>query len=92
MQIIYNGTLFIELEGDSPGSGFDQLVITGNANLAGTLDVSALNIYEPQVGQTFEILTANNIAGTFENIITHRGLGIDVKYNSNNIIIEKFPM
>ena len=87
MQIIYNGTLFIELEGDTPGSGFDQLVVTGNAQIAGTLDVSALNLFEPFVGQTFEILTANNISETFDNIVTHRGLGVDVTYNSTNIVI-----
>ncbi len=82
-----SGTLFIELEGDVPGTGFDQLVVNGNAQLAGTLDVSTLNIYEPMVGQTFEILTANNITGTFDNVVTHRGFGVSVTYNSTNIII-----
>jgi T5SS/PEP-CTERM-associated repeat protein/probable HAF family extracellular repeat protein len=82
-----NATLFIELGGALPGSGHDQLVVTGTAHLAGILDVRVLKDYEPEVGQSFEILTAQNITGTFDEIFTNRELGVEVTYTSNAIIV-----
>ncbi|MGB5531066.1 MAG: T9SS type A sorting domain-containing protein [Ignavibacteriaceae bacterium] len=82
-----NGTLFIELEGSTAGSGFDQLIVNGNAQISGILDISALNLFEPFIGQTFDVLLANNITGTFEEVITHRGLGISVSYSTDKITI-----
>jgi T5SS/PEP-CTERM-associated repeat protein len=82
-----NGTLFIELGGDLPGTGHDQLIVTGTAHLAGTLDVTVLTDFEPQIGQSFEILTAENITGTFDEIITNRDLGVDVIYNPASVLI-----
>lgn len=82
-----DGTLFIELSGLTPGDGHDQLVVTGSATLAGSLDVSAINGFEPQVGQTYQILNAGNITGTFENLVTHGGLGVNVAYNPDNLTI-----
>jgi T5SS/PEP-CTERM-associated repeat protein len=82
-----NGTLFIELGGDLPGTGHDRLIVTGTAHLAGTLDITVLKDFEPQVGQSFVILTAENITGTFDEIITNRDLGVDVIYNPASVLI-----
>jgi hypothetical protein len=82
-----SGTLFIELGGLNPGVGYDQVIVTGTAQLGGKLDVSAINNFEPQVGQTFEILSADSVTGTFEEIVTHGGLGINVTYNTNSVTI-----
>ncbi|MCH7965584.1 MAG: T9SS type A sorting domain-containing protein [Bacteroidetes bacterium] len=81
------GTLFIELGGLNPGEGYDQLIVTGIAQLSGTLDVSAIINFEPQVGQKYEIISANTVTGTFDQIVSHGGLGFDVTYNSNNVSI-----
>jgi len=62
-----DGTLAIELGGTAPGT-YDQLVITGNATLAGTLDLSLINGFDPQPGDSFEILTAASVTGAFDTI------------------------
>ncbi|MCZ6702138.1 MAG: T9SS type A sorting domain-containing protein, partial [Ignavibacteria bacterium] len=82
-----SGTLFIELGGLNPGEGYDQLIVTGIAQLSGKLDVSTINNFQPQVGQTYEIISANTVTGTFDQIVSHGGLGFDINYNSNNVSI-----
>jgi hypothetical protein len=59
-----DGTLAIELD----GGGNDQLEISGAATLAGTLDLSLINGFEPAVGQAFTLLTHASRSGTFDTI------------------------
>ena len=69
--VAYNGTLEIEIGGTSPGSEFDQLnhiLGAGLADLGGTLDVQLLDGFIPNAGDTFEIITAANVLGTFDTI------------------------
>jgi hypothetical protein len=56
-----SNTLTIELGGPLAGSQYDQLLVSGNAALAGALDVQLLNGFVPSLGQSFEIL---DIGGT----------------------------
>jgi hypothetical protein len=59
------GTLDIKLGGASSGQ-YDQLHVTGNVSLAGTLNVSLVNGFMPTQGQTFQILTyMGTLAGDF---------------------------
>ena len=53
---INSGSLQIELGGAGPGE-FDEILIDGEANLGGSLDVSLLNDFQPNVGQFFQIVT-----------------------------------
>jgi Putative Ig domain/PKD domain/RTX calcium-binding nonapeptide repeat (4 copies) len=64
-----SGTLAIELAGTTPGVSFDQLVITGTANLDGTLAVSALGGYLPNFGDSFRVLTFASSSGQFANYV-----------------------
>lgn len=59
------GVLEIELGGLTAGTDYDQLVITGQADLNGTLSVSSVNTFVPALGNRFQLLTAANISGTF---------------------------
>jgi autotransporter-associated beta strand protein len=59
------GTLAIEIEGLIAGSDFDVLQITGDLTAAGTLEVLLGGSYAPQVGQMFEVVTANSVSGSF---------------------------
>jgi autotransporter-associated beta strand protein len=71
------GTLHIDLS--SPVS-FDQLVVTGNALIDGTLDVSLVNGFTPSLGDTFGFLTANGgFGGAFAslNLPDLSGLSLD---------------
>jgi hypothetical protein len=81
-----DGHLNIEIGGVSAGE-FDVLNITGSANLGGTLDLWRLAGYSPQVGDTFEFLTASSISGGF-NVVYHGFEGAefgDLVYGSNSI-------
>ncbi len=62
------GTLEIELGGSEVGSEYDQLVVEGNASLDGTLSISLINGYVPQVGESSEILTADSVSGRFSEV------------------------
>lgn len=62
--------LEIELGGVTPGSQYDQLVVTGELALGGTLDVDLVNlgagVFQPQLGSVFEIASAaGGIIGSF---------------------------
>ena len=48
--------LNMDIGGTNSGE-FDQLMITGTANLNGDLNISLLDGYTPTVGDTFDILT-----------------------------------
>ncbi len=48
-------TLIMELAGTLPGSGYDQLDISGLATLNGTLDLTYLDGFSPSADESFEI-------------------------------------
>jgi hypothetical protein len=60
------GTLEIELDGYVPGAGFDQLLVSGAANLAGALDVVLLPGFAPELAGDQRIVGAGQINGTFD--------------------------
>jgi len=64
-----SGTLQIEIGGTTSGTEYDKLVVTGTAFLAGTLDISLIGGFEPQMGNNFEILTAATVSGTFDTVL-----------------------
>ena len=59
------GTLDIEIGGGDPGSGHDQLAVSGHASLGGTLELEALGGFAPSIGQTFTIVTYGSHTGCF---------------------------
>ena len=63
----------IELGGLTPGTDFDRIEISGQATLAGTLDVSLINPFVPVPGNTFEVMTFASRMGEFTMI---NGLGV----------------
>lgn len=60
-------TLEIEVGGDTRGTDYDALVVTGGATLAGTLDLNRTGS-NVTAGDAFDILDAGDISGTFDNI------------------------
>jgi len=61
-------TLGITLAGTELGSGYTHLEVSGNAALAGTLEVTLLKGFAPLVGSSFDVLTAAFITGTFTTV------------------------
>ncbi|MEM7028213.1 MAG: Ig-like domain-containing protein [Chloroflexota bacterium] len=86
------GRLAIEVTSLSSSVTVDQLVISGPATLAGTLDLSVLNNQAlPDVGDTFIAITFPTRTGTFDTI---NGADIDasrqlnVIYNATNVTLQ----
>lgn len=59
------GEFDIQLGGVSPGSQFSQLVVAGNADIGGDLEVDPVDGFVPQIGDTFDILFSTGDSGTF---------------------------
>ncbi len=68
-----DGTLAIELADtdntDGDDAGFDQLLITGHTQLAGTLQLALADGAAPAYGTEFLILNAESLEGTFQTIL-----------------------
>ena len=56
------GAFDIEIGGLIAGDNFDQLVVNGAASLAGTLNVTLINAFVPEVGDSFLILNGTKFA------------------------------
>jgi fibronectin-binding autotransporter adhesin len=69
---------------------FNVLNVSGTAMLGGTLNIKLLKNFVPLIGATFEILTAQQVNGTFATV---KGTAINasehftVTYNSNNVTL-----
>ncbi len=64
------GTLLIEIVGNGgvAGTDFDQLIVTGDASLDGTLQIDILGSYEPDPFDSFLIFSAAGVTGSFSNL------------------------
>jgi hypothetical protein len=59
------GTLDIEIGGYTPDTEFSVLDVNGTATLDGNLNLTLVNGFVPQVGDTFTILNSQGDSGTF---------------------------
>jgi len=90
-----NGVLEIELGGTETGQ-WDQLVVTGTANLAGTLCLKLIDDFRPQVGATFTVMTFPSRTGEFAPVELSgfpAGAAVDVRHESGYVVVEivQFP-
>ncbi|MFO0826792.1 MAG: HYR domain-containing protein [Phycisphaerales bacterium] len=60
--------LDLELGGTSPGTQFDQVVVSGTATLAGTLRLTFINGFVPHTGDSFVVVNAASRSGTFSAV------------------------
>jgi len=81
-----NGILTLEIGGAAPGTQYDQLQVSGTAALAGTLNVSAINGFQPAQGDTFQLLAGGSFTGAFSTINTTGFTGA-VTYTSSGITL-----
>ena len=63
-----HATLLIELGGDGLGAEYDQLAVTGAVELGGELVVTLTSGFEPEVGDRFDILTWQEVTGSFDQV------------------------
>ncbi len=83
------GTLRIELAGRDPGQ-YDQVVVSGAASLAGTIEVALTNGFTPVPGDTFPVFACASRIGTFA--ITNgcnlgNGLVLVPEYRTNGVFL-----
>ena len=86
------GTLHLELAANE----HDVLQVSGTAALAGTLQVSLLDGFQPGVGDRFDILQSASIVGTFDAIrLAPLGAGLrwdaSALYSSGNLLVTAVP-
>ncbi len=62
------GTLALKIGGTDPGTGYDYLSIGGTATLDGTLEVSVLDGFFAQPGDTFTPVNFGRLQGEFATI------------------------
>jgi hypothetical protein len=77
-------TLQIELAGTAPGTLYDQIQVSGQLSLAGTLDVTLINGFAPQAGQFFDILDWASLAGAFD-VLQLPELSGELVWNSSQL-------
>jgi hypothetical protein len=82
------GVLNIELGGNSPGTNFDLLVVSGVSTLAGALNVTFVNGFYPATNAAFTFLTNASHNGTFTAFnYPSNDVGMQVSYATTNATI-----
>lgn len=79
------GTLNIEIGGTAAGA-FDQLVVNGTATLGGTLNVSFINGFRPQLGDVYTFIVPTSVSGSFSQV-TGGAYGVSVNYASGALTV-----
>jgi hypothetical protein len=81
-----NGALDMEIGGATPGTKYDQLVVTGTATLGGTLNITFINGYTPHVGDVFTFVSATSFSGSFATLnVNGTGYAGTVDYSTNGV-------
>ena len=79
--------LRIEIGGATAGMDYDQLAVSGAATLGGTLALAVADGALPTVGDSFTILTATSVAGTFASVTGPPGWAFDVVYDATEVVV-----
>ncbi len=79
------GALNIEIGGLTAGSQFDQVAISGLATLNGTLNISLINGFVPNPGDSFQIMTFASRSGGFS--ATNAPPSLTVQANATNVTL-----
>jgi hypothetical protein len=84
-----SGVLSLDLGGTTVGTQYDQLRVSGAANLAGTLTVQLLSGFSSAVGNSFQVLTFTSRTGDFaaENFPDLGSLTLAPVFNAANLTL-----
>ncbi len=83
------GTLTAAIGGTTVATQYSQLKVVGAANLSGTLKATLINAFTPTVGQTFTVLSATSVAGTFSNstIAINSSEHFAISYTATSVVL-----
>jgi hypothetical protein len=87
-----SGTLHFDVAGEAVGE-YGRLLVHGIAQLGGTLSSALLDGYVPALYDTFQVLVADEILGTFSNIESPQfdGLVLTAVYETNRVLLIAYP-
>lgn len=85
------GTITGTINGTVVGTGYSELKVTGAAALAGTINFTVTSSFQASLaaGQTFTVLTASAVTGTFSNstIVINSNFYFNVSYTSKGVVL-----
>jgi len=85
------GNLTGLINGTTAGSGFSDLKVTGTAALAGAINFSVSATFQSHLtlGETFTVLTASSVSGTFSNstISINSSFHFTVGYTATGVVL-----
>ena len=84
------GILDIDLGGTS-SSQYDQLLVSGTATLAGTLDVDLIDAFSIGLAEEFQVLTYDVLSGTFTTDDYPNGVTLYPDYTSTILYLFSSP-
>jgi hypothetical protein len=84
-----NGKLSTAIGGTTVITQYSQLKVIGTATLKGTLAAPLIGTFVPTVGQTFTVLSAGSVTGTFSNttIPINSSEFFAVSYTSKSVVL-----
>ncbi len=84
------GILDVDLGGTS-SSQYDQLLVSGTATLAGTLDVDLIDAFSIGLAEDFQVLTYDVVSGTFTTYEYPSGVTLYPDYTSTILYLFSTP-
>ena len=79
------------INGTKVGTQFSQMKVTGAAALAGTINFTVASAFQASLtlGETFTVLTASSVTGTFSNstIAINSSFHFNVTYSSTGVVL-----
>jgi autotransporter-associated beta strand protein len=62
-----SGILQVNIGGTIRGETFDQLLVTSDTSLSGSLSVALIQDFSPVAGESFQVLSSSTLTGTFSS-------------------------
>jgi autotransporter-associated beta strand protein len=83
------GTLAIKLGGLVAGDEYDQLIVAGQVQLSGILQVTLINDFNPSIGQSFDILDWGSlVAETAFDTLNLPALQDGLEWNKDSLYVD----
>ena len=82
-----NGRLNLQLGSLIPGTNHDQVQISGQANLSGTINVEFVNGFVPAIGNSFTVMTYTARSGQFAGILSPPGVTLQPAYFPTHLVL-----
>jgi hypothetical protein len=76
---------FFEDDGGAGAEGYGQYAVAGTASLDGTLEVLLAPGYSFSEGDTFTVVTASAINGTFDSLVHPQEIAVEILYGPTNV-------